>query len=71
MLEDITSTIAHAEKSPEDYAPSILVEFFKAHSGDTFFQQPARQIGQSGTGFSLNRDGDLIKRASIDSSLQN
>lgn len=70
VLEDIAKCKMNADILAENYMPTNLAEFIKAQREDAISKQATKQIGEGGKEFSLNKDGVIIRRASIDGALQ-
>lgn len=61
VLEDFSSTIMHLIPDQKPLEAHTLTDFIKAQGEDAFCQQAAKQIGERGTEFSLNKHGIIIR----------
>lgn len=70
MLEGISSTSMHFNWEKEKLETPSLKECNETQGKETFFQQAAEQIGQTGTTFSLANHDVMLRQAPIDGALQ-
>lgn len=68
-----TSTTAQfaADADDIDTTPPSLAKLTTARSADELFQNVTRQFCQTGTDFTLNKEGLFVRRTLIDQDLQN
>lgn len=70
ILEDITSILVDVMSEPTDFKTLTLVEFLKVREEDGFCQQAHKQAFLSGRELSLNKDGMIIRRTTMDGAVQ-
>lgn len=71
MLEAFSSTMMHLSSEENVLEALTLTDFIKAQGEDGFCRQAAKQIHQSGTDFSLKKDGKIEEHTSIGTASRN